>query len=133
MQRINFSPLISLVLLLISSQAFAIGLGEIELTSRLNQRFEAQIPVLVNTETDAEDLTVRLADKVYFERAGLNRGANVLALRFEPKRLSADQMVIKVSTREAVREPILRFIIEVKYNDSRSIRQFTTFLEVPQH
>jgi len=124
---------ILLACLLGSGQALAIGLGDIDLKSRLNQRLEAQIPVLVSADTDAEEVTVRLANTAHFKRAGLIRGADVLALKFKPKRVSADRMVIHVSSVDVIKEPILKFIIEVEHKGSRSLRQYTAFLETPSH
>jgi len=126
--------LISLTILVsLWGQAFAVGLGDIDLESRLNQRFSAQIPVLVDAETDAVDISVRLADTAYFERAGLKKNLTVIGLTFEPMRLNEEQMVIKVRSNNVVREPMVSFILEVEHKGLRSMREFTALLETPVH
>jgi pilus assembly protein FimV len=119
------------ILLSLWSPAFAVGLGDIDLKSRLNQRMDADIPVLVDAETDVIDINVRLADSAYFKRAGLKRNAVVIGLTFEAVRLNAEQMVIKVRSRDVIKEPMVSFIVEVEHKGARSMREYTALLETP--
>jgi len=111
--------------------AFAVGLGDIDLKSRLNQRFSADIPLRIDADADAVDINVRLAGRSYFKRAGLERSAAVMDLTFEPVRLDAEQMVIKVRSGKVVKEPMLSFIVEVEHQGARSLREFTAMLDTP--
>ena len=121
------------LLFLFASQAGAVGLGDIQVESRLNQRLRAFIPVVIDRESDPEDLAVKLADRLQFERAGMKRDLKVLGLYFKPRRIGPDQMVIDVQTREPVREPMLQFIVDVEHKGSRTLREYTTMLDAPDY
>ena len=58
---------------LAGSNAFALGLGAIQVKSGLNQPLDAEIPVSTESPTEATELTVDLASAEDFERVGLNR------------------------------------------------------------
>ncbi|MGS7457645.1 type IV pilus assembly protein FimV, partial [Mycobacterium tuberculosis] len=53
------------------TSASALGLGEIQVRSHLNQRFDAIIPLTSVSAEEAADLRVGVADAADFARAGL--------------------------------------------------------------
>ena len=123
--------IVIITLSLFSAPLFAIGLGDINLKSRLNQQYKAQIPVVINGEVDADEITVKLASIEHFKRAGIKRSGVVISFNFEPKRTDSGQMVIQVSSDRRVLEPMVGFIIEVEHRGSRSLREYTTLLGLP--
>ncbi len=65
---------ISLALfLLLSSEIWALGLGEINLESALNEPLRAKIELLSATPEELDDLTIGLASVETFDRYGLDR------------------------------------------------------------
>lgn len=64
------------------STAWAIGLGEIEVNSRLNQRFSATIPLTSVAPEEADGLRVGLASNADFARAGIERTEYLSSLVF---------------------------------------------------
>jgi pilus assembly protein FimV len=115
-------------LFLMSTSSYALGLGEIEIESGLNQRFKAHIPVLVSEKAEPTDLVVSLADRSRFEREGFSRSGDVLELSFTAMRAEDGGMVIKVTSRDRIREPMLNFIIEVLYDGTRTLRSYSALL-----
>ena len=65
---------------LASMQAQAVGLGTIEVKSKLAQPFVAEIPLTINSSDEADGLVVRLASPEAFERVGLERPNDLSAL-----------------------------------------------------
>lgn len=121
----------TIALLLFSAPLFAIGLGDIDLKSRLNQRFDAQIAIIVDDKTDAGDINVRLANIAHFKRAGIDRSIVAISLTFEPRRTDNGQMVIQVGSKGRILEPMIGFIVEIEHRGSRSLREYTAFLGLP--
>jgi pilus assembly protein FimV len=68
------APLGVLAVLAAPAPAWALGLGDIELHSALNQPFRADIQ-LSATASELENLRIALADRATFEAAGLDRPA----------------------------------------------------------
>jgi pilus assembly protein FimV len=110
-------------------ESAALGLGDIELRSALNQRLEARIMLVSVGATADEDIKVALADAAAFERAGLPRPAVLGSLRFAVMREPGAGSYIQVTSRESMTEPALSFIIEVDSPTGRLMREYSVLLE----
>jgi len=134
MKAINLAPRIGLAFVLsVSSFAVhALGLGELDLQSQLNQRLSAHIPVFVADEIDPTDINVRLATDAHFERAGITRSATVSQLMFSPKRNADGKMVISIKSRSRVTEPMLSFVLEVAEGEVTTVKKYTVMLPPPR-
>jgi len=117
---------------LLPTNSFALGLGEIEVNSFLNQPLDAEIQVISARPGEIDDLLVSLASREAFTRAGLARTRNLSELRFAVKKNEAgDQAVILVTTRGSIKEPFLNFLIEADWSKGRVLREFTILLDPP--
>ncbi len=117
-------------LALATSQAFALGLGPIQVKSGLNQPLVAEIPVLADSAVEMNELRVDLATAEDFARVGLNRGRVGVPIEFSVG-TSGKQTVIKLTTKEIVREPFLDFLIQVNWPKGKLLREYTVLLDPP--
>ena len=111
---------------------YALGLGKIELSSALNEPFEAEIPVNAASGDEAETLQVRLASNDEFERAGLVKSAVITQLKFKMSQ-RAGKTIITVSSKNPVKEPLLDFLLLAKTSSGLLIREYTVLLDPPKH
>lgn len=112
--------------------SFALGLGEIEVNSFLNQPLNAEIQVISARPGEIDDLLVSLASREAFTRAGLERPRHLSDLKFTVrKNESGDSAVIVVTTRDSIKEPFLNFLIEADWSKGRLLREFTVLLDPP--
>lgn len=109
----------------------ALGLGEIRLNSALNEPLRAEIPLISVSADEADLLSVRLASRDQFEKAGIEQTADLRLLRFETVTGADGKPAIRVTTREAVAEPYLNFLIEVNWPTGRVVREYTVLLDPP--
>ncbi|UCH41721.1 MAG: hypothetical protein JSU67_08690 [Gammaproteobacteria bacterium] len=117
---------------LLPTNSLALGLGEIEVNSFLNQPLSAEIEVISARPGEIDDLLVSLASREAFARAGLSRPRHLLDLRFAVKKNEAgDEAVIEVTTKAGVKEPFLNFLIEADWSKGRVLREFTILLDPP--
>jgi pilus assembly protein FimV len=124
--------LVSNVLLMtVSSGAFALGLGNIELSSSLNQPFDARIELLSPTSTELDSLNIRVADVEAFNRAGIEWTLLLSSLRFEIEINDTGPDYIHITSREAIREPFLNFLLEANWSSGRLFREYTVLLDPP--
>ncbi len=131
MRNLGFIVTIWLAAIL-PTQALALGLGEIEVKSFLNQPLEAEIQVISARPGEIDDLLVSLASREAFARAGLSRPRYLSDLRFTVKKNEeGDSAVIVVSTKDGVKEPFLNFLIEADWAKGRLLREFTILLDPP--
>ena len=111
--------------------ANALGLGEIKLNSALNDRFNADIPVVGATSDELDSLEVKLANLAQFTHAGLDRPTVLDQLQFVVVRNADGSSYIHITSNQAVREPFLDFLIDADWNNGELIREYTVLLNPP--
>lgn len=111
--------------------AFGLGLGGFHVESALNQPFAGEID-LINVgpdELDAVKATLASADD--FAKAGAERYHFLTQLGFEPQLSARGSPVIRVTSRDPIREPFMDFLVEVVWPSGRLVRGYTVLLDPP--
>jgi pilus assembly protein FimV len=117
--------------LLAPAAALALGLGDVQLHSALNQRLDADIKLLSVNPEEADTVKVSLASYEDFAKVGLERPATLMFLRFNVEQAPSGDYSIKLTSKEVIREPFLDFLIEVKWRSGRVLREYTLLLDPP--
>ena len=121
-----------LAAIILPTNSLALGLGEIEVESFLNQPLKAEIEVISARAGEIDDLLVGLASRDAFTRAGLSRPNNLTELRFAvEKSEDGASAVILVTTKGSIKEPFLNFLVEADWSKGRLLREFTILLDPP--
>ncbi len=132
MRKIGLLTTFWTALLFFPISGFALGLGDIEVSTYLNQPLKAQIEVVSARPGEVDDLLVSLASRDAFRKAGLDRPANLSKLRFKVEKSEDGQTAtILVSTKTPVKEPFLNFLVEADWAKGRLLREFTILLDPP--
>lgn len=113
-----------------SSSVYALGMGEMELESALNQPLTARIHLLSAEDLEDWEIKPSLASQADFDQAGVERGFFLTNLKFEVVRQAGDTY-IQVSTKSVVKEPFLNFLVEVDWPNGRLLREYTLLLDPP--
>ena len=110
----------------------ALGLGNLDLNSALNEPFDARVQLLSPTADELDSLTVGLADSEAFARAKIDRPFILGNLKFALRRSPDDGPdYIRVFSQEPIREPFLNFLVEVSWSNGRLFREYTVLLDPP--
>ena len=127
--RIVFTTL----LLLVAGNALALGLGQIEVKSRINQPLLAEIPIVSTTPGELQALQARLASPETFRRVGLQPPQGIAAdLRFSLGNDARGRPVIRVTTVAPVNQAVLNFLIEVDWGQGRLVREYSALIDAPR-
>ncbi|MEM7503902.1 MAG: FimV/HubP family polar landmark protein, partial [Pseudomonadota bacterium] len=117
---------------LLSSNAWALGLGEIRLESALNQPLRAEILLISASPEELQNLSVELASSDVFERYGIDRPFYLTRMNFQLVRSGrADGNVIRITTPDPITEPFLTFLVEATWASGRLLREYTVLLDPP--
>ena len=127
----RLSLLLAALGMLLPVAVSALGLGEIRLSSALNEPLRAEIPLISIDPEEIDVLSVKLASRAQYEQAGIEQVPELRQLRFEPTTAADGSPVIRVTTRESVAEPFLNFLIEVNWPTGRVVREYTLLLDPP--
>lgn len=115
-----------------SLPALALGLGEIEMQSFLNEPLRAEVELLDTRALTVDDIRIRLAAGDDFDRLGVERSYFLTSIKFD---IEVDEAsgrgVIRLSTDEAVLEPFIDLIIEARWPSGRLLREYTVLVDPP--
>jgi pilus assembly protein FimV len=124
---------ISLVLvLLLSSEVWAIGLGEIRLDSALNEPLRAEISLLSATPDEIASLNIAMASAATFTRYGIDRPFFLQEVEFNVES-GANGGVVQLRSRSPITEPFLTFLVEANWPGGRLLREYTVLLDPPTY
>lgn len=115
-----------------SSAAFALGLGEIKVHSKLNQPLNAEIELLDTRDLTATEMKPALASPEDFAMAGVDRNYGLTSLRFTPI-IKNGKSYVRVTTQKPINEPYLNFVMEMVWPDGKLLREYTLLLDPPNY
>jgi len=123
--------IVAVILFLSPTLLWALGVGSIDVSSGLNQPFNAKIPLVGAKAGELEDVKVRIAEKEVFDAAGLARSNVLTLMKFEVVSTGDGDGsgYIHITSRDGVREPALEFIIDVKWQNGSLRRKYSVLLE----
>ncbi len=121
---------VAVILCLLPTALWALGVGDIQVSSSLNQSFDAKIPIIGAKPGELVDVRANLAEKDVFERAGLTRPYTLSALKFAIVATGDESGYIHITSRDRMREPALEFIVEVKWRNGSLRRKYSVLLEM---
>ncbi|WP_336366597.1 FimV/HubP family polar landmark protein [Marinobacter sp. C2H3] len=114
-----------------SGVAQALGLGEIELQSYLNEPLDAEIILPQSQGVSPDDVIVELAPDSAYQRVGLARSAFLGKLRFKVVTGGDGNLRVDVTSREPLREPYLNFLLELSWPQGRLMREYAVLVDPP--
>ena len=127
------TPLRLLIALACSTplSAVALGVGQIQVRSALNQALDAEIPLLLTGPGEAAGITARLAPAQAFTQKGIDRLPVLSNLVFTVQTGADGRGLIKVTSKQPIREPLLNFLIQVDWPRGQVMREVAVLLDPP--
>jgi len=129
----RFTRLSLLLVLMLASKVWAIGLGDINLDSALNEPLRAEIILLSASADELSDLSVSLASAETFERYGIDRPFFLQEVEFNVVGGGAGGSVVQIRSRSPITEPFLTFLVEATWSSGRLLREYTVLLDPPTY
>ena len=111
--------------------AGALGLGDITLNSTLNQPLNADITIRKAGDLSPAEILANLASIKEFNALGVDRSYFLQDLQFNVDFANDGTATIHLTTRKAVVEPFLNFIIEVQWPEGKLLKEYTLLLDPP--
>ncbi|HKY92842.1 MAG TPA: hypothetical protein VJM11_17455, partial [Nevskiaceae bacterium] len=114
--------------LLLAMPAGAAGLGEVLHHSALYQPLDVEIAASLDASADPDDVRVQVADTLAYASLGIDRSP---ALRSTLATLSqrGSGLVVRITSNDPVREPVLRLVVELVAGGSRVRRSYDLLLD----
>ncbi len=126
MKRTLLSTLVITSTLGLNANVFALGMGELELKSTLNQPLQAEIELTNIDDLTEWEIKPSLASDGDFDRAGVEKIFFLSDIDFEVK---GSRIIL--SSDKSVTEPFLNFLVQVNWPSGRVLREYTLLLDPP--
>lgn len=127
----NLTKTIAAVSLLAPASAYPLGIGDIKLHSALNQKLDAEIALILSDDENISDIKVKLAPPEKFQEAGVPWSYFLSKIQFDSVTKSDGTTVVRLSSKVALREPFLDFLLEVEWAKGNLYREFTVLIDPP--
>jgi pilus assembly protein FimV len=114
-----------------STRVYALGLGDIELHSALNEPLNADVSLLSAQPGELGNASVRLAPNDEFARAGIERPAILSDIKFTIVPGKNGTATLHITSTQPIREPFLDFIVQLDWQSGRLLREYTLLLDPP--
>ncbi len=111
----------------------AIGVGDIDIQSHLNQPLLAQIRILASKSEGirASDLTVRAASRAQHSKYGLNYPSAMKGAKFQITQQGNGNFLVRATTSYPIKEPLLNFLLEVDWGKGKLYKEVALLLDPP--
>lgn len=107
----------------------AVGLAEPVVKSHLGARLQVQIPLILDQGERADEIKVRFVSAADRALLGSSPQDSAVQMRLAVVMSGRSGPSISVTSAGSVREPVLTFVIEVKTNSTRFMREYTVLLD----
>ena len=114
-----------------SSNLHALGLGEIDMQSALNQPMDAVIELTAAKDADISKVKITLASQAAHKRIGLSRSRILNEFDFNIEKDRQGNIVIRITSHGAVHEPFLEFLLELTWPNGHLLREYTVLVDPP--
>lgn len=103
----------------------ALALGEVELKSHLNQPLNVEIPLILSKESELLELKLSIT-KPKGQSQGLQAWHN---LTVEVVDNNGNQPYLKITSKNTLREPALRFTLDMRWSGGHIQREYSLLLD----
>ena len=128
-QAFDGAKAIGIVLFFFPLSSFALGLGKIEVSSFLNENFEAKINLEGKVNANQNTVNVGLAPRNVFELLEVAYKPNLLKLNFSLENKLGVLPYIRVWSKVPIFDPYLTFILEYTSMGNSMSKKFTVLLD----
>jgi pilus assembly protein FimV len=126
--HIGAALLLGMASLALSNIAWALGLGDAKVQSFLDQPLEVEIQLLTQASDDLGVISAGLASAADYELIGASRNDISVPLTFSIAGSPGNASIL-VRSQLAVKNPVVRLIVEVNSPSGRMLREYTLFLD----
>jgi len=123
------NPLLFMPAFALSGAAHALGLGEIHVTSALNEPLSGQIDIVGATPEDLIAVHAAIANRDTFQRYNADRPTFLSTTSFRLGKDSQGRPILLIQSTEAFTEPLVNFLVDLQWSSGELVREYTLLLD----
>lgn len=118
-------------LLTAAPEAWALGLGRLNVQSALGETLKAEIDITSMTPEEESNLRVRVAPPESYRAAGVDYNPVLPNTSVTLLRRADGRPYLRLSSDRAVQEPFVDVILDISWNTGRLVREYTLLFDPP--
>ncbi|HSW23118.1 MAG TPA: FimV/HubP family polar landmark protein, partial [Burkholderiaceae bacterium] len=130
--RVALSSIALAALMAAAGNAWALGLGRLNVQSALGELLRAEIDISSLTSEEESSLKVRIASPDAYRAQGVDYNSVLQSTQVSIARRADGRPYLRVTSDRAVQEPFVDVILELTWSSGRLVREFTLLLDPPQ-
>jgi len=111
--------------------AFALGLGDVDLKSYLNQPLKAEIEILSIDSSELENIAVKFASPIEFKKAKIEFNDSLKLINLKIIKKDNGKHYILINSSSSFKEPYLNILVEVSWSNGRILREYALLIDPP--
>jgi pilus assembly protein FimV len=124
-------PMLLMLAMSLPGAARALGLGDIRISSALNEPLSAQIDIVGSTREELAALTASVANREIFQRYGADRPAFLSTATFKVGVDGQGKPVLVVRSSEPFTDPLVSLLVDLRWGKSEVVREYSLLLDPP--
>ncbi len=120
------------MLFALPSLSFALGLGDLKISSHLNEPLDATIPLDDVKGIEISDILPTIADMDEYSKAGFEAANWIYHINFAVVPNKQGKLVIKLTTQHPVQDPFADLLVKVTWPGGKIVREYTLLLDPPK-
>ncbi|MBK1723766.1 FimV family protein [Thiocystis violacea] len=121
----------AVTMVLAGTDVSALGLGGLRTQSALNQPYLGEIELREVRSDEIDSVSASIASQDAFTKAGVERYYYLTKLKFTPEVTPQGRAVLRVSSKDPIREPYMDFLVEVVWPTGKLLKEYTILLDPP--
>ena len=127
---ITLIRLIVPLVLIVTQSAFAVGIGDLIVNSKIGEALDIDIELQVKT-IELESLDVELAARSEFTKQNIPYPKNANLYKFSVTQHDSGGYVVNISTDNPIDDTFLHFMVSLNWSEGQLIREYTALLDPP--
>ncbi len=117
--------------LIASTQANALGLDRLKVTTALGQPLVAEVDLSVAPGDDVDSIKANIASPSVYRAAGVEYQGIVQTIRVQVLRRTNGQPYLRLASSQSINDPYLDILVEVNSSTGRLVREYVFLLDPP--
>jgi pilus assembly protein FimV len=119
---------LALSLMLLSPSGWALGLGDIKVTSKLGEQFNATIQITDSSDMDMEQIKTSNASNEIYQLLNVDNSFIYQSFKLNISNVNG-KMLLTITTPDSIREPYLNFVITAKWPSGQINKEFKVLID----
>lgn len=119
--------------MLASTNLYALGLGNFEVQSNLDQPLRGTIELRADQGDDVKSITAVIASREDYEKFGIDYPSYLKDIKLVLDR-STGKSVLRVSSEDVIiKEPFIHFLVRIDWSGGSFLREYTALIDPPMY